>query len=82
MQALGCRTTYHNFDVVNNSEIVILAVKPPVFPSILDEIRSSVTAKHLLISIALGIKISSIESVGSFCESCVVLFDTNMQFVR
>ncbi|CAG2107137.1 unnamed protein product [Medioppia subpectinata] len=27
-QSLGCRTTYHNNDVINNSEIVILAVKP------------------------------------------------------
>lgn len=63
VQALGCRTTYHNFDVMNNSEIVVLAVKPPVFPAILDDIKSSVTSKHLLISIALGITISSIENV-------------------
>ena len=62
-QLLGCRTTYHNNDVLNNSEIVVLAVKPHVFPSLLNEIEANVTEKHLLISIALGIQISCIENV-------------------
>ncbi|XP_054156851.1 pyrroline-5-carboxylate reductase 1, mitochondrial-like [Oppia nitens] len=61
-QSLGCRTTYDNKDVVNNSEIVILAVKPPVIPALLQEIHSNVSSNHLLISIALGIQIETYET--------------------
>jgi len=62
-QSLGCRTTYHNSDVINNSEIVILAIKPPVVPKVLNDIKSSVSSKQLMISIALGIPIECIEKV-------------------
>ncbi|RWS02839.1 pyrroline-5-carboxylate reductase 1-like protein [Dinothrombium tinctorium] len=63
MQSLGCRTTNNNIDVVDNSEIVILAVKPPVVSSILKEVSSSVTQEHLIISVALGIPLHIMEEL-------------------
>ena len=62
-QDIGCRTTYQNVDVLKHSEIVILAVKPPIIPLVLKDIRPYVTPKHLMISIAAGITSKSIEKV-------------------
>lgn len=72
-KSLGCRTTYHNSDVVNNSEIVILAIKPPVVPKVLNDIKSSVSSKQLMISIALGIPIECIEKVRIIFKICFFL---------
>ncbi|KAH7636654.1 hypothetical protein DERF_001866 [Dermatophagoides farinae] len=60
---IGCRTTYENKDVLKHSDIVILAVKPPIVPQVLADISSFVTPKHLMISIAAGIKSNSIEKL-------------------
>ena len=63
LQDIGCRTTYFNHEVVKNSEILILAVKPPIMESVLHEIKELVTPKHLMISIAAGITLQTIEQV-------------------
>lgn len=53
--------SHNNTDLVNQSDIIFLAIKPNIYPIVLDEIKSLVTNKKILISIAAGISINSIE---------------------
>ncbi|CAM1291213.1 Uncharacterised protein g67 [Pycnogonum litorale] len=60
---LGCQTTHDNIEVVNRSDIVIIAVKPPIVPKVLAEVAPMVQSKHLIVSIALGIPIRNLEQM-------------------
>ena len=57
----GVHTTASNLDVVNAVDIVLLAVKPQIFPAVLEEIRP-VVAKKCVVSIAAGISRSWLET--------------------
>jgi pyrroline-5-carboxylate reductase len=59
---LGVTVTPDNVDVVKESKTIILAVKPNVVGPVLDELKPILTADHLIISIAAGVKISFIEA--------------------
>jgi len=52
-----------NKDVVENSDIVILAVKPKDSKYVLEEIKNSLTPKKILVSIMAGVKIEKIEDI-------------------
>ena len=59
----GIKTTNNNLEIVDNSDIVILAVKPNIVQAVIDEIKDVATHKDILIiSIAAGVKIEKIES--------------------
>ncbi|KAG1670657.1 Pyrroline-5-carboxylate reductase 1, mitochondrial [Nymphon striatum] len=60
---LGCQTTYDNTKVVQCSEIVILAVKPPIVPKVLAEVAPVIQSSHLMVSIALGIPLRNLEQM-------------------
>lgn len=49
--------------MLNDAEVVIMAIKPNVVPKVVHEIRNDVSMKNLLVSIALGIPIKAIEDV-------------------
>jgi pyrroline-5-carboxylate reductase len=49
-----------NIPVVERSDILVLAVKPQSMRSVLEELRPVVTGEHLVISVAAGIAIASI----------------------
>jgi len=49
-----------NCDAVNNSDILIIAVKPQIVPAVLSEIKSSIK-NQLIISIAAGVTIDTFE---------------------
>lgn len=55
---IGSNTVFSNTDVVDYGDILILSVKPQVVPRILPEINN---CKKLLLSIAMGISISTLE---------------------
>lgn len=59
--ATGARTSSENQEVVDNSDVLVLAVKPQVMNSVLDGIASLVTQEHLVISIAAGVTLSQIQ---------------------
>ncbi len=57
----GINVCRSNQELVNQSNVIMLAVKPQVMAAVLDEIRPGVTAKHLVISIAAGIPLRYLE---------------------
>ena len=52
-----------NRKLVQESEVVVLAVKPQVMPKVLEEIAPEVGEHHLLISIAAGITLGFLEKL-------------------
>lgn len=56
------RTTASNTDVVDASEIVILAVKPQNMGPVLDEITASIDESKTVVSIAAGITLAFLQS--------------------
>ena len=57
------RTTNKNIDVVKESNILLFAVKPFVLRDVLEEIKPYITKEHIIISIAAGIAIKTIEEI-------------------
>lgn len=62
-ERLGIRTSAENADVVGESDIVVLAVKPGVVTAVLHDLANTADlARPLWISIAAGIPLAAIES--------------------
>lgn len=55
------RTTGDNAQAAEESEILLLAVKPGVVPQVLDDVKEYVRPDHTIISIAAGVRTASIE---------------------
>lgn len=53
----------NNKELIKKSKIIILAVKPQVLREVLNEVRKDISEKHLIISIAAGIKIKTIQKI-------------------
>ena len=64
----GIKTTQGNKEVTANSDVIILAVKPNIMGTILEELKSDITSEHLVVSIAAGIPLNFMES--SLNEGC------------
>lgn len=56
-------TTTNNIEVVKNSKIILFAVKPFVLRDVLNEIKQYITDEHVILSIAAGISIKTIEEI-------------------
>lgn len=63
LQKMGVNFTVSNKDTVKGSDVLFLAVKPPIIPFILDEVGPDIEARHIVVSCAAGVTISSIEKV-------------------
>ncbi|XP_007957758.1 pyrroline-5-carboxylate reductase 1, mitochondrial [Orycteropus afer afer] len=61
LRKLGVTLTPHNKETVQHSDVLFLAVKPPIIPFILDEIGADIEDRHIVVSCAAGVTISSIE---------------------
>lgn len=55
--------TFDNKTVAENSDVLLLAVKPFVVKPVLDEIRSNFRSNHLLLSVAMGVTVNQLEKV-------------------
>ena len=58
----GVKTTSHNTEVVKQSEIIILSVKPQIMKQVVDEIAKYLDLSKLIISIAAGVPLDAIEA--------------------
>jgi len=62
LAALGARAVADNREAVDGADLVILAVKPQVVPIVLEDIRDSLAAGALVVSIAAGVTLEQIEA--------------------
>ncbi len=62
-QATGAKTTSANAQVVEQTDVLFIAVKPGQVAELLAEIRTFVQPHHLIVSIAAGIKLEQLESL-------------------
>ena len=73
----GAAALDDNRAVVGKSDMLVLAVKPQHMPALLAEIRSAVTASHLVVSIAAGITLQQLaDGLGSDCRLIRVMPNT------
>ena len=61
-KSVAAKTTASNSEVAKAADVLLLAVKPNQVGEVLAEIRPHFTKKHLLISIAAGVRIAQLES--------------------
>ena len=54
----GARVTADNAQVVAESQVIFLAVKPQYIGAVLDELSGRITADHLVVSIAAGVRLA------------------------
>uniref|UniRef100_A0A4W3GVQ6 Pyrroline-5-carboxylate reductase 3 n=1 Tax=Callorhinchus milii TaxID=7868 RepID=A0A4W3GVQ6_CALMI len=59
----GMQTTHCNESVLRSCSVIFLTVKPNILPTVLGEIYSLVTPEHLLISVAAGITVQTLEKL-------------------
>ncbi|MEJ1271620.1 pyrroline-5-carboxylate reductase-like [Cricetulus griseus] len=62
-RALGCQTTHSNQEVLQNCSLIIFATKPQVLPDVLAEVAPVVTTEHIVVSVAAGVSLSSLEEL-------------------
>jgi pyrroline-5-carboxylate reductase len=58
----GVKSALHNMEVVKQSDIVILAVKPQIMRPVVEEIAKYLDLSKLIISIAAGVPLDAIEA--------------------
>jgi pyrroline-5-carboxylate reductase len=58
----GIRTTMDNHQLLRESDVVVLAVKPQVIDRVLTEIGADVRADQLVVSVAAGVPVEALES--------------------
>lgn len=63
LQKLGINIASSNLETVKNSEVVWIAVKPHLVAKILKEISPAVTPDHLIMSVAAGVTLNTMEKV-------------------
>ncbi|XP_045840232.1 pyrroline-5-carboxylate reductase 1, mitochondrial isoform X2 [Meles meles] len=66
LRKMGVNLTPHNKETVRHSDVLFLAVKPHIIPFILDEIGADIEDRHIVVSCAAGVTISSIEKLMAF----------------
>lgn len=76
------KTTTNNIEVAESADIVFLAVKPHILPSVLTEISSAFiyddNIRHkLFVSVAAGVTISIMEKVGRLSLSFDFVFSNS-----
>jgi pyrroline-5-carboxylate reductase len=60
LAATGVGVGKDNLDVVRASDVVVIAVKPQNVPEILEEIEPELADRHLVVSIAAGVTLSTL----------------------
>jgi pyrroline-5-carboxylate reductase len=58
---LGVNAASNNLDAVSHAELILVSVKPQDVPALLDEVGADVRSDQLVISIAAGVTLSTLE---------------------
>jgi len=73
----GIKAAQENKEVIANSDVIILAIKPNVMGTILEELKNDITPEHLVVSIAAGIPLNFMESfLNDGCRAVRVMPNT------
>lgn len=64
-QSLGSKVTFNNKEVAQNADVMIVAVKPNVVPEVLSDIKDHFTNRSLLLSIAMGVTLDTLQNVSN-----------------
>ena len=67
----GVRAAKDNTELVNLSQVVVLAVKPDSVPGVLSQIKDALTGDKLLVSIVLGLSIERMSGLSGGCARYV-----------
>ncbi len=67
-QELGIPVTHSNIEVVCGSDVVFVAVKPHLVPPVLNEISQHVTDRHIIVSVAAGVTLATLEEVSALAR--------------
>ena len=59
----GVRIAKSNVDLVRESDVVVLAVKPQIMAAVLSEVASSLSRRHLVISVAAGVSTATLHTM-------------------
>lgn len=63
-EGFGSTVTFDNRSVADNADVLLLAVKPTVVKTVLDQIRPNFSSsRHLLLSVAMGVTVNQLEKV-------------------
>nr|XP_061791197.1 pyrroline-5-carboxylate reductase 3-like [Nerophis lumbriciformis] len=62
-QELNISTTHSNTDVASSSDVIFVAVKPHLVPTILSEISQHITDRHIIVSVAAGVTLATLEEL-------------------
>ncbi|XP_061095444.1 pyrroline-5-carboxylate reductase 3 isoform X1 [Conger conger] len=62
-QQMGVAVTHANAEVVRGSRLLFLAVKPHLVPAVLQEVAHLVTREHVVVSVAAGVTIATVEAL-------------------
>ncbi|XP_074016177.1 pyrroline-5-carboxylate reductase 1, mitochondrial [Numenius arquata] len=74
LRKMGVNFTVSNKDTVKSSDVLFLAVKPPIIPFILEEVGPDIEPRHIVVSCAAGVTINSIEKkLSTFCPTPKVI---------
>ncbi|KAF0987069.1 hypothetical protein HZS_2726 [Henneguya salminicola] len=76
----SCKISNSNIVTVQDCDLILLLVRPEVIKEVLCEIREYITEKHLIVSVAAGVKISKIESfLPSGSKVCRIMINLQIQ---
>ncbi|XP_077439604.1 pyrroline-5-carboxylate reductase 3 [Vanacampus margaritifer] len=79
-QELNISTTHSNSEVVCNSDVIFVAVKPHFVATVLNEISRHVTDRHTIVSVAAGVTLATLEELLPK-GSCVIRMMPNLPCV-
>uniref|UniRef100_A0A4W5KSX0 Pyrroline-5-carboxylate reductase n=1 Tax=Hucho hucho TaxID=62062 RepID=A0A4W5KSX0_9TELE len=65
-QELGVAVTHSNAELVSSCDLVFVAVKPHLITTILSEITDHVTRKHIIVSVAAGVTLATLQGLLPF----------------
>ena len=63
VEEYGLISSKNESDVTENSDIIILAVKPDIYTSVLEKIKKNLTTEKIILTIAAGFSIKKVEDI-------------------